>query len=232
MRSQDGESSAVHDVRVPKPIDEGVPAVSADCLCPHPGPIEDSLILPELRKKTAMHHAALEDAVDIFAALRSTLAYGNLLTNFLGLYSVLEPRVLAAPNLAEWLPDFSQRARTPLLLADLRALNLPATRIQRCNYVPGINDAATAFGCLYVLEGSTLGGQVITRQAHASLGVTAENGCAFFSSAGRDIGKMWRTFGASLEAFARKNPGSRLRVTENAIATFELFRRWFSTRMP
>ena len=59
---------------------------------------------------------------------------------------------------------------------------------------------ASGLGCLYVLEGSTLGGRIIARRARAALG--DELPVTFFTSANRlDPGAEWRTFQAALDAW-------------------------------
>jgi heme oxygenase len=58
---------------------------------------------------------------------------------------------------------------------------------------------------LYVLEGSTLGGQILTRQIHDQLGFTPEYGCQFFSRYGPRVYEMWKTFGQKAEAFCLAN---------------------------
>ncbi|MDT8295496.1 hypothetical protein RQ744_16070, partial [Roseomonas mucosa] len=61
---------------------------------------------------------------------------------------------------------------------------------------PATRDAA--FGALYVLEGSALGGQVILRRAEAALGLGPERGASFHASLGRPVGEGWRRFRQAL----------------------------------
>jgi len=71
--------------------------------------------------------------------------------------------------------------------------------LPHCAALPALATEAEGLGCLYVVEGSTLGGQVITRQLLKSLGLTAENGVAFFNGYGAETGLRWKAFGAWLE---------------------------------
>jgi heme oxygenase len=52
---------------------------------------------------------------------------------------------------------------------------------------------------LYVTEGATLGGQIISRHLEQTLGLSARRGAAFFGSYGLQVGAMWRTFCAILQ---------------------------------
>jgi heme oxygenase (biliverdin-IX-beta and delta-forming) len=59
---------------------------------------------------------------------------------------------------------------------------------------------AQTSGSLHVLEGSTLGGQVIAPRLERSLGFADGRGYTFFRSYGREVGAMWRGLGARLLA--------------------------------
>ena len=54
-------------------------------------------------------------------------------------------------------------------------------------------------GCLYVLEGATLGGVVIRRHPEQKLRLGPDNGAAFFHAYGPDTGRRWREFCGALE---------------------------------
>ena len=113
-----------------------------------------------LRAAALQAHAALEVApilrrlfTDDFA--REELA--DLLDRTASIYRPLENR-LAQSEAARTLP---YRRRLPLLLAGLAALDAKPTRGDRA--IPAHYSEAECWGALYVIEGSTLGGQVIYR---------------------------------------------------------------------
>jgi heme oxygenase len=56
------------------------------------------------------------------------------------------------------------------------------------------NSAEAVVGALYVLEGSTLGGQVIARQLAESIGVYPGKGASFFYGHGDDTQAHWKEF--------------------------------------
>ena len=187
-------------------------------------------ILRELKQRTATHHRALEETAGIWNCLASRASYGNLLLRFLGIYSVLETRLAALEELPKWLPDMSERWKLPALESDLAILGVPTEVWAVGTGSPDIKTIAAAFGCLYVLEGSTLGGQMISREVSERLGVGPEHGCQFFSSYGSRVGQMWRIFGQSLESFCSTNPPCRDEITASAEATFSYFSRSLSSR--
>jgi heme oxygenase len=79
---------------------------------------------------------------------------------------------------------------------------------------------------MYVIEGSTLGGAVIAREVERRLGLTAETGCAYFRSYGRDTARMWTSFGAAL--LAASSPDTDDLIVETARRTFDVMHDWLN----
>ena len=50
---------------------------------------------------------------------------------------------------------------------------------------------AQALGAFYVVEGSMLGGQTISRELRNRFSLTPENGASFFASSGIDVKARW-----------------------------------------
>lgn len=53
---------------------------------------------------------------------------------------------------------------------------------------------AGLWGMLYVIEGSTLGAQVIKKNLESVLGLSEDSGASYFSGYGVENGKMWQQF--------------------------------------
>jgi len=187
--------------------------------------LSDSSILRELKLQTAVHHRRLETEADIWPSLSSRTGYRDLIVRMFAVYAALESRLKRVGDLTLFLPDLQGRWKTPTLRTDLATLGVFSNSVAACNDSVEIGSVASAFGCLYVLEGSTLGGQVISRQVHAKLGLTPERGCAFFSSYGPRVGQMWTVFGDRLESFCSSHPPCRDEIVQTALATFEYFTR-------
>ena len=176
-------------------------------------------MMSELRRCTRESHSALEEQIAIEQALGSIESYGDLLQRFLAIYQVLEPQVLSTPDLDRWVTDLPQRRRVPDLLTDLKALDRPQYSQLSATAAPA-TDVPDALGCLYVLEGSTLGGQLIAQQVTERLGLTPEHGCQFFAGAGRNTRALWNSFAQSLESFAAAHPECRRQIAQSALTTF------------
>jgi heme oxygenase len=186
----------------------------------------DSRILQELRKITAPQHQALESAFDGRDSLGSKSAYEKLLIRFFGIHSTLEAQLAMVQGLPAALPDFAGRRKSSALTADLAAFGVSTDGAAICTDLPELKTISQALGCLYVLEGSTLGGQFMAREVRERLNLGPQIGSEFFSSYGSKVGSMWKTFGQHLELFASANPTFRDEILTTAQATFGCFSRW------
>ena len=156
--------------------------------------------------------------------------YRRLLARFYGYYVPLEARMVAWSRVEARGIDYAERVKVPELERDLIALGETAetiAQLPRCTVLPALATEAEALGCLYVVEGSTLGGQVITRQLLKSLGLTVENGVAFFNGSGAETGARWKAFGAWLEeAAARLDHDQDDAIIAGANETFRTLGDW------
>ena len=117
-----------------------------------------------LREATRACHAVLEDALGLLRPSCGAAHYRALLERFHGFHRTWEPALAGALGNDDFL---HVRRREPLLRADLQALGLLEPDIDA---LPACAEAAAlcrtpaaALGSLYVLEGSTLGGQHVDR---------------------------------------------------------------------
>lgn len=187
------------------------------------------MILAKLKEATRDQHDALENVVDVMNRTFSIDDYRTLLSKFHRFYSAVEPKMPADDLRTEGF-DIANRKKVPSLERDLEHLKGldDARNATPWTDVPELNSVAKAFGAAYVMEGATLGGQVITRHLHEHLGLTPEAGGAFFNSYGKEVGPMWKQFGAAVTAFSERNPEHDDAIVESARQTFDCFRRCFA----
>jgi heme oxygenase len=192
------------------------------------------VILERLKQATVARHAALESRSVLLDPGLSQPVYRACLARFFGYYAPLERRLLRSQA---WLGvglAYGDRHKTPQLSQDLAALGVtPAELAQMpmCCALPDLRTAARLFGCLYVIEGATLGGQIVTRHLRACLGVTPLSGGAFFSGYAERTGSHWKAFGAQLCAFAQDS-GREDEIVSGANDTFETLDRWLYRNSP
>jgi len=186
------------------------------------------MILKHLKEATGLSHAALESRLPLLDARMSQGRYRQLLQLFLGYYEPLEAKLLALPHWDAIGFDYAERRKTPQLVQDLLVLgDTPESLegIARCKELPTLASQGQLLGCLYVIEGATLGGQIITRHLHANLGLRPSSGAAFFDGYGAQTGSQWKAFCAMLSATAGKT-GSQDNILASANQTFETLDNW------
>jgi heme oxygenase (biliverdin-IX-beta and delta-forming) len=186
-----------------------------------------SSIHAELRRRTAFVHRQLEDQLDLLGPSLSTRRYRLVLEAFYGFYDPLETGLA---RLAPSSPPltFPLATRTVLLEHDLVALGASPRRmpeLPRCSDLPALTRSEHLAGCLYVLEGACLGGQVIARALARNLGMTKDSGAAFFFGDGeRTIGRWHRVLGW-LDGFG-SSTASTEGIVVSACETFRALGRW------
>lgn len=183
-------------------------------------------LLARLQAETRPDHDAIEQLLDLTRSGMTLAAYRHTLERFYGFYLPLEDQLCAIGGWPERGLDLGERLKAPLLAADLAALGLDApSNLPTCEALPDLADVTAAFGCLYVLEGATLGGQVISRSIRSIIGDRPEAGGLFFHGYGERTGAMWRAFREALTA-CTVNEDTHDGVVVAASATFRALRRW------
>ena len=194
--------------------------------------------LASLRSATTGRHRILEGVLPLATQPLEVALYSRALAGFEIFLQAWEPRLRSAlpVRLHAWL---TTRSRYELVRADIESLRCERTRItasikEAC--VASVNGielggaCATyaAFGSMYVLEGSALGGQVIARAARDSLDIHAHNGGAYFNGFGPATAARWRSFLALLDAEVGSEPVPCAAASRAAVQTFDALIRIFT----
>lgn len=168
-----------------------------------------------LRDACAQAHARLDrrlSAIDF----NDRDAYADMLSRMSAPVSALEGALSAgiAPAL---FGNWAGRLRSHALRGDLAALG----GCYRQTRIAPVDDEAAAFGALYVLEGSRLGGQVLARMAEASADDGVRGATRYFRH-GQGAG-LWRSFIEALEHSpgVRARPDHAAKAARDAFANFE-----------
>ena len=195
-------------------------------------------MLVALRNETAHLHDALESALGLTDPNLTCEHYAAVLSAFNHVVAPLEARIAQRlpPRLT---PFFARRRKARCLRDDLAWLHATwpeSTAATACidakpagalgsapEYLPAIGTAAEAFGAMYVLEGATLGGRVITRHLERRLGFSDGRGYSYFCGYGAEVGAMWQQFRAVLDAEVA--PADYRSAIEAALHTFRAFRQ-------
>ncbi|CRM00700.1 biliverdin-producing heme oxygenase [Pseudomonas asgharzadehiana] len=188
-------------------------------------------LLETLRAGTALLHIALEKRLPFFSEHLDADGYLSLLRAYYGFYAPIEAALYEGDLIPEGF-DPQLRVKTPTLVSDLHALGLNDAAIDalpRCTHLPSLDTPAACLGAAYVLEGATLGGQVLRREMARRLGLDADNGGAFLNVYGAETGRRWKDF---LDYLARQPMDAQARpcAVDAARSTFSCFEQWLDSQ--
>jgi heme oxygenase len=191
-------------------------------------------LMRRLRAHTAAVHAATERLplmTEVLSEAPTPTGYARYLTALQRVYVAIEPALYAT------LPPATEEAlgiepKLPALAQDVASVGIPlcvagqhdpdiGRRIRSRLSPADLRATATALGGLYVLEGATLGGQIIARRLRSHWSGNASPPTAFLDFRARHDKGHWRRFGAALEAWAARHPGSEQAILGGALAVFE-----------
>jgi heme oxygenase len=184
-----------------------------------------------LREATAHIHERLHGHAGLGAAASGAMTrddYRALLARLWGFHRPFEVALGEAARSLALDIVMADRARAPMLEADLMTLGLDAQEIAqlpRCDHIFRPTDEAAFMGALYVVEGSTLGGIQIARALSGLFGGPESEGRTFFLGYGERHSLMWRGFLARLDAFAG-DPAREASAIEGAVRIFADFEIW------
>lgn len=187
-------------------------------------------VLARLKTDTRAEHEAIEQTLALMGSKLTTRTYRRRLEQFYGFYRPLEDGLAAIGGWSARDIDLSARGKVHLLTDDLAALEGPdPSLLPICSRLPRLLDAVDGFGCLYVLEGATLGGQILSRHLRDTLGITPDTGGRFFHGYGERTADQWRSFRRALGAFVDAHAAEDQMVSA-AADTFRTLRLWCEAR--
>jgi heme oxygenase len=177
------------------------------------------LDIARLRIETAADHRAAEESLPL---MNENLCREEYVAFLLGIYGVVSAWERYAASFAPlWLQGIvSVRQRKQMLEDDLAWFGIAhAHQIQ--TMLPKISNEAGLLGSMYVMEGSTLGGQLISRHVTRVLGLHEGRGDAYFRGHGDRTGIMWKEFCEILRT--RVLDADAATAIDSAKAMFQVF---------
>lgn len=188
-----------------------------------------------LKEATGARHAALERRLPLLNADLTLSTYLQFVQKLHGFYDPLESALNGLPWWATIDVDYSLRRKTPRLREDLLALghtDPSVAALPHCRSLPPLTTEAQLWGCLYVIEGATLGGQIIIKNLHRHIGLTAMSGASFFDGYGAQTGSRWKAFCAALMARDADCADDRDETLHSANQTFDALGAWLFPGFP
>lgn len=181
----------------------------------------------ELKSETATLHQRVEGQLGLLEQPLTLARYRQVLEAFYGFYAPVEIRLSRLAAVGPAL-GISLRARAGLLESDLAALGVSRCDLADlpwCDELPRLSRREHLAGCLYVLEGACLGGQVVARALRVRLAIEKGSGAAFFVGDADGTAARWRQVVGWLDGLVDVGARSE-QIVASACATFLALARW------
>jgi len=165
--------------------------------------------LENLRAATTNSHTALE-ALPVSMSIMNPAVTNNEYALYLTLMHdvVKDAEENIFPAVYKSVEGLDVHPKAQFIEADLKTLgttkDTAATPLTKNLDLTKLTPAF-AFGVMYVIEGSSLGGRVILKNIHGALGHDADNGAAYFSGYGAQTGSHWKAFLGALTQYENSN---------------------------
>lgn len=179
-----------------------------------------------LREQTKSLHDEIEQTFLLKKILQQELSlsdYQLLIRKFYGFVSPCEVLI----NSLTCKSVIKNRKKKNWLEQDLRALKMldnSDTKLMICLNLPCLSGYEQVLGYLYVMEGATLGSQLITKMLKNQLQITQDWGGRFFHGYGDKTAMMWRDFCLALHSINHVEQQNK--IIHSAINTFKRLHEW------
>jgi len=180
-----------------------------------------------IKAATSSAHQALEKIIiGHIKNIGSQQDYKALLQLFYGYYAPLEEQLHKYFN-DNNLPAYSIRRKASSIKEDLQQTGVATDNLPLCKNLPLMQNEAAAWGIMYVLEGSTLGGQHIAKMLATKASIPSHQ-LHFFLGYGEKGMALWQSFTNAMNGFAN-NTQKENEVISAATEAFEKFQQWAGT---
>jgi heme oxygenase (biliverdin-IX-beta and delta-forming) len=179
------------------------------------------MLADELKEHTRDVHADLEKKLlSHIQVVGDPERYRSLLILMYGYYAAVENQL---DSFKDELPDYHRRRKSNAILSDLQTLGYPTHSLPVCDDVPVIDSLPSALGAMYVLEGSTLGGKIISKMLLRQV-PTLNGSINFFRGYDDETIEMWHKFKNHLSTTVSESNYKKAHTA--AKETFLKFKNW------
>ena len=177
----------------------------------------------ELKRHTRDVHIQLEQMlIPLIQSVSTRTQYAELLKIFYTFYAPLEQQLSGVSGIGKLTADIQLR-KADSLKKDITALKATTDSLSLCNELPGCTNLSHAFGIMYVLEGSVLGGKAIANIVTKKLPADTSLPFSFFLHYGDEAKSVWDQFKVKLDSTENLSTPALLSA---ATDTFILFKQW------
>lgn len=188
----------------------------------------------EIRDATHAEHDDIEHHMDLMRPELELKDYARLLRKYHAFYDVFERFLRTRAARSSGFAEFycRDRLKTSWLVSDLEALGVHATAHDDAQLPESLAELFSSeqrlLGALYVIEGSMLGGAVLSKQFRRRFDLTPETGLKFFTGYGPDTREKWLAMLQLLGQFDQ-DPAARRETIEGARSMFQFFKEHLAT---
>ena len=190
-------------------------------------------ILEQLRLETRGDHDALEAiglSEKIMDGSLQPDEYKRLIKVHYLVHRELEEQLEQA-GVGNLFPDlnYGERKKMPLIRKDLQELGIKEEELATKEAAGSSPEIAIPFGllgCMYVMEGATLGGMVIVKSLRKNEHLSGIDTFHYFGCYGGETGKQWKRFLEVLQLEGNK-PEAKEQVVLAAKETYQFFKSNF-----
>ncbi|MDB5211141.1 MAG: Heme oxygenase-like protein [Sediminibacterium sp.] len=181
--------------------------------------------LDRLLERTADWHTRLGQNMLSVNLLSPSVTLDDYRKNLFALFGFIEGfEKYIFPELTQFIPDLEQRRKTQIIKNDLVKLGQNINELETMpeNYFRSMyTDPYAALGALYVLESSTLGGELIQKHLQDALKDPTVSKLKYFVAQGENADAMWKKFLNTFSALAEKS-GKEENIIDGALRTLRL----------
>lgn len=183
------------------------------------------MLSERLKRETQQSHLELEKLIiPKIKNIQSTIHYSKLLQVFYGFFKPVEVLIDEHIN-TENFSDHNERRKAAIILSDIKQIEPTITFVPVANDLPKVENTTQALGAMYVLEGSTLGGKIISKMIVQALQLKSKDAVQFFSGYGEATEERWNAFKTSLENYTTSIEEED-QLINAANETFVKFKNW------
>lgn len=187
------------------------------------------MLSEKLKEQTRREHQMLEvKMIKQIKLITDINKYSEFLLLFYRFMNPLETQIDKQLD-PGFLSDYKLRRKSVLLVQDLSRLQSSA-EIFSYDEVIFITNNLEAIGALYVMEGSTLGGQIISKMINHQLGLEKIIPLDFFNGYKNDTIPMWQNFKIAMDQL-KLNEREENIIIRSANNTFKRFSNLFDQKI-
>lgn len=187
------------------------------------------MLSEKLKEATKTNHQLLEKKlITNIKSIRTKQDYTALIALFYGFFGGMEKQINKEIDTTQ-LQDYAERRKATALANDLDQLGAVKPTLASDKEIPQISNHLQALGAFYVMEGSTLGGKIISKMIRQQIGEPDMEGLSFFNGYGEKTDAMWQTFKDVIDQPLL--PAEQEVVVKAADETFFQFSQWFDRHL-